>query len=169
VNFTFNPNAPKMALGDTVLWKNDADRNHTVTPNVLTVWPASGGEMSPGKSQAMAFKHAGTYKYHCSIHTSQNMKGSVKFKMSVSPASGTTSTNFTIRVATQNAFTGFTHDVQRRKHGGTFAAWMNTPSQLVIFNPAPSETGTWEFRARYRKMSTGEKTDWSPILTITVN
>src|SRR5690349_6397292 len=102
VNYTFNPNAPKVALNDSVAWRNDSDRTHNVTPNVAPVWPGSTGNVSSGKSFAMAFMHAGAYPYHCAIHTAQNMKGSVKVKMSVSPASGNTSTNFTIRVATQN-------------------------------------------------------------------
>jgi hypothetical protein len=138
-----------------------------VTPNVASVWPGTFGAISPGKSSSMAFFHSGAYPYHCIFHSQQ--KGTIKVKMSTSPASGNTSTNFTIRVATQNAASGFTHDVQRRRRGGTFTTWMSTTSQLVVFNPTPSQTGTWEFRARYRETSTGEKTNWSPVLTITVN
>lgn len=167
VNYTYTPNAPKIALSGSILWRNDSDMSHTVTANVPAVWPGSFGPLSPGKSASMAFFHVGAYPYYCIFHTQQ--KGSVKVKMSVSPASGTTSTNFTIRVATQNAASGFTHDVQRRKKGGTFSTWLSTTSQLVVFNPTPSQKGTWEFRARYRKTSTGETTGWSPTITVTVN
>jgi plastocyanin len=168
-DFTYTPNAPKLAIGDTAAWHNSSSHSHTMTPNVPGVWPASGGTISGGKSMAMAMPRAGSFPYHCTIHTAQNMKGSIKVKMSSSPTSGTTSTNFTIRVANQNASPGFTQDVQRRKKGGTFSPWMSTASQLVIFNPAPSETGTWEFRSRYRDTSSGAKSGWSPILTIVVN
>jgi plastocyanin len=167
VNYTYNPKTPKIALSGSILWRNDSNTAHTVTANVPAVWPGSFGVLTAGKTGSLAFFHVGAYPYFCTFHSQQ--KGSVKVKMSVSPASGTTSTNFTIRVATQNAASGFTHDVQRRKKGGSFATWMSSPSQLVVFNPTTSERGTWEFRARYRKTSTGEKTGWSPIVTVKVN
>jgi plastocyanin len=168
-NYTFTPSAPKLALGDTAQWHNASSIVHDVTPNAPSVWPGSGGIMQAGKSMAMAMSHAGSYPYRCVIHSGQNMKGTVKVKMSSSPSSGTTSTNFTLRVATQNAGPNRTQDVQRRKKGGTWKAWLSTTSQLVIFNPAPSEAGIWEFRSRYRNTSNGEMTGWSPTLTITVN
>ncbi|HUP83829.1 MAG TPA: plastocyanin/azurin family copper-binding protein [Candidatus Limnocylindria bacterium] len=168
-DFTFTPNAPKLAVGDTAQWHNSSFNVHDMTPNAPSVWPASGGTMQAGKSMAMAMTHAGSYPYRCVIHSGQNMEGTVKVKMSSSPTSGTTSTNFNIRVATVNAGPSRTQDVQRRKHNGTWKAWLSTTSQLVIFNPASSETGTWEFRSRYHNTSNGEMTGWSPTLTIVVN
>jgi plastocyanin len=167
VDNAYNPSAPKIALSDSILWRNDGAMSHTVTAKVGVVWPGSFGPISPSKTASLAFFHAGAYTYYCIFHSGQN--GTIKVKTSVSPTSGTTSTNFTIRVATQNAGSGMTHDVQRRKNGGAWSTWMSTTAQLVVFNPAPSQKGTWDFRARYRKTSTGEKTGWSPIITVKVN
>jgi plastocyanin len=170
VNFAFQPANPTIRIGDSALWtRNSGNTTHTVTPNVPAVWPFSGGTLGKdGAKMSAAFLRAGTFPYHCAIHPSQ-MQGSIKVKMSVSPTSGTTLTNFTIRVANQNAQSGFIQDVQRRRHGGSFAAWMTTTGQLVVFNPTSSQTGIWEFRSRYRKTSTGEHTNWSPVLSLTVN
>ena len=167
VNYDYNPRSPKVALSTSILWTNNSGTAHTVTADVPAVWPGSFGPITDGKSASLTFFHVGAYSYFCDFHPQQD--GTIKVKMSVSPANGTTSTNFTLRVATQNAGSGFTHDVQRRKAGGSFATWMSTTSQLVVFNPTSSQTGTWEFRARYRKTSTGEKSGWSPIITVKVN
>ena len=167
VNYAYNPKTPKIALSGSILWRNDSNTSHTVTANVPAVWPGSFSPLSPGKTGTLTFTHAGAYAYRCIFHSQQT--GTIKVKMGSSATSGTTSTNFTIRVATANAASGMTHDVQRRKKGGTWSTWMSTTSQTVVFNPTTSQKGTWEFRARYRKTSSGEKTGWSPIVTVKVN
>ena|SRR5687768_15029573 len=167
VNYAYQPAKPKIALSDAILWRNTSDASHTVTFNVPAVAPGSVGTLSPAKTASLTFFHGGAYAYYCIFHSQQ--VGTIKVKMSSSPTSGTTSTNFTLRVATQSAPSGFVQDVQRRRGSGSWSLWQSVTTQLVVFNPAPSENGTWYFRTRYRKTSTGEKTGWSPALRVLVS
>jgi plastocyanin len=75
-NFAFNPQNITIAVGDSVTWINKDSANHTVTGDKA----GSGDDFDSGSFASGAeFKHtftqAGTYPYHCSIHT--NMKGTV--------------------------------------------------------------------------------------------
>ncbi|HEY8135172.1 MAG TPA: hypothetical protein VIF08_03965 [Candidatus Limnocylindrales bacterium] len=167
VNYAYQPAKPKIALSNGILWRNTSDTSHTVTFNVPAVAPGSIGSLGPGGAGSLTFFHGGAYAYHCIFHPQQ--VGTIKVKPSISPTSGTTSTNFSLRVATQNAPSGFVQDVQRRKGSGSWSLWQSTNLQLVVFNPAPSENGTWHFRTRYRKTSTGEMTGWSPELAVVVS
>jgi hypothetical protein len=95
------------------------------------------------------------------------MTGKVKIRMSSSPSSGTIATNFVLRVAALDAQAGFKHDIQRRKGSKPFMSFASTSNQTVPWTPTSS--GTWQFRARYRKTSSGAATGWSQPLTIVVN
>lgn len=67
VNFAFNPASLTVKVGDTVSWTNSSSTPHTVT--------ADGGAFDSGTvAGGAAFQHtfsaAGTFTYHCSIHSS---------------------------------------------------------------------------------------------------
>lgn len=73
MNFAFSPDSLTIKAGDTVIWTNNDNVAHTVTSD-------SGSELgsphiTPGNSYSHTFSTAGTYNYHCSIHTT--MKGIV--------------------------------------------------------------------------------------------
>jgi len=72
-NFAFNPPTATIAKGGTVTWTNDDQVTHTVTGSGF-----GSGQLSPGQSYSFTFNEAGTFTYHCSIHTS--MTGSVIVK-----------------------------------------------------------------------------------------
>jgi len=72
-NLAFSPAALSINAGDTVIWTNNDNMQHTVTSD-------SGSELgsaalSKGQTYSHTFSAAGTFSYHCSIHTS--MKASV--------------------------------------------------------------------------------------------
>lgn len=71
-NFAFSPAALTIAVGDTVNWTNNQNVTHTVTSD-------SGSELSgnlaPGAQYLHIFSAAGSFPYHCTIHT--YMTGSV--------------------------------------------------------------------------------------------
>jgi plastocyanin len=74
-NFAFSPANLSIKAGDTVRWTNrDSTAYHTVTSD-------SGGSelisdvLGDGASFSHKFTTAGTFPYHCSIHTS--MKGTI--------------------------------------------------------------------------------------------
>jgi plastocyanin len=67
-DYMFAPSQLIINSGDTVVWKNNGMMGHTVTSD-------SGSEMSsPTLSSGASYNHtfsaAGTYSYHCSIHSS---------------------------------------------------------------------------------------------------
>lgn len=67
VNFAFNPSSLTVKVGDTVTWTNDSGTAHTAT--------ADDGSFDSGTVKASTpFQHtftaAGTFSYHCSIHSS---------------------------------------------------------------------------------------------------
>jgi plastocyanin len=72
-NFAFSPSTLNVHVGDTVTWTNMDSVSHTITSD-------SGSELSSspfgnGNTFSHTFATAGTFHYHCSIHTM--MKGEV--------------------------------------------------------------------------------------------
>jgi amicyanin len=72
-NFAFNPGELKVKAGDTVTWTNQDSTPHRIisdTGNEL-----NSQILSQGGTYSHTFNQAGTFTYHCSIHT--YMKGTV--------------------------------------------------------------------------------------------
>lgn len=72
-SFAFSPSTLTINVGDTVVWENKDIAPHTIVSD-------SGNELasetlSNGEVYSHTFDTAGTYDYHCSIHTS--MKGKI--------------------------------------------------------------------------------------------
>ena len=65
INFAFNPKTITIAKGTKVKWTNGGSVNHTTTSN-KGLWDS--GALAPSGSFTHAFKKAGTFKYHCTIH-----------------------------------------------------------------------------------------------------
>jgi plastocyanin len=163
-NNFYDPTLQKIVVGDSVTWHNGSGQTHTTTADLFGT-PFWDRTVLNGDSTDVGFQHAGTWNYHCEIHS--GMQGKVKVKPTASPSSGTTATVFTIRVAWVVAPSGFIQDIQRRKHGKTWKPWTSTAGQTVQWTPG--STGTWEFRARYRNTSNGTATGWSQRLTVNVS
>lgn len=163
-DFSFTPAKVKVAQGGSVTWHNAGAFTHTSTENgPLSLWNT--GKIAPGStSSPVTLRAAGSYPYHCAIHAS--MKGVVKVPIRVSPASGTPSTTFTITVASATQ-SGFTYDVQRKVGSGAWMAWKSgLSSRTVSFSGA---AGTYRFRSRLHRTSTGATSGWSPAQKITVS
>ena len=71
VDYTFNPNTITVPVGTTITWKNTASRTHTVTMDNGTFDET----VLAGASLPETFATAGTFTYHCSIHS--QMTGTV--------------------------------------------------------------------------------------------
>ena len=67
--YTFNPMTVSFpaANGVTVSWTNNDGVQHTVTSD--TVGQFDSGYLNPGQTFSVAFPVAGTYHFHCAIHT----------------------------------------------------------------------------------------------------
>lgn len=68
----FHPDQIAAKVGQKVTWTNDDSTNHTVTADDSAF---DSSALAQGKSFSFTFDKAGTFKYHCSIHTS--MTGTV--------------------------------------------------------------------------------------------
>ena len=94
------------------------------------------------------------------------MKGIVKVPVRVSPASGTPSTTFTITLASGTR-SGFTYDAGRKVRSGAWAVWKSgLSSRTVSFSGA---AGTYRFRSRLVRTSSGAASGWSPAKRVTVS
>ena len=63
-NYTFTPNNLSVKVGDRVTWTNNDGFAHHVKSDVL-----DSGVLNNGDTYSFTFKNAGTYTYHCVIHT----------------------------------------------------------------------------------------------------
>jgi plastocyanin len=66
--FAFNPTTLTIKVGDTVTWTNKDSTSHTVTSDSGSGLASS--TFGNGKTYSHTFNTAGTFAYHCSIHTS---------------------------------------------------------------------------------------------------
>lgn len=71
-NFSFSPNPIKVKHGTQVTWTNRDGSTHTVQADGNSF---SSPHLPTGQSFSFTFTKAGTYTYHCAIHT--YMKGTV--------------------------------------------------------------------------------------------
>lgn len=69
----FEPRTLKIKAGDTVTWKNDDYKPHTVTAD--SGKELDSGKIQPGESFSHTFPTPGDFSYHCALHP--NMKGEI--------------------------------------------------------------------------------------------
>ncbi|MCU1485848.1 MAG: blue (type 1) copper domain protein [Actinomycetia bacterium] len=72
-DFAFSPSTLKVKAGDEVTISNDDGTEHTFT---LDDKSFDSGHIGAGKSVTHTFDSAGSYSYHCEIHST--MKGTVE-------------------------------------------------------------------------------------------
>jgi plastocyanin len=71
----FNPPSIEVGAGETVVWINNDDRDHTVAADDDSF---DSGKIGAGESYKHTFDKAGKYSYHCAYHP--RMKGRVTVK-----------------------------------------------------------------------------------------
>jgi plastocyanin len=75
VNFQF-PADPHIHMGDTVIWTNNDPDNHTVTEDTGAFDSSPNHPMDDipmmGGTYSHTFNTAGTFHYHCKVHTSMH-------------------------------------------------------------------------------------------------
>lgn len=101
-SFAFNPGSITVVIGvnNTVTWTNQDSVTHTVTANDGSF----DHTLAPGSSFSFTFATAGTFGYHCSIHT--YMTGTVN--VAGTTPSSTTSSTSTSSVMTSGSSTSST-------------------------------------------------------------
>lgn len=71
-NFSFKPENITITAGTTVTWTNKDGAAHTVTSDDGLF---DSGNLSKGDTFQYTFEQAGTFEYHCTLHS--NMTGKV--------------------------------------------------------------------------------------------
>lgn len=66
-NLAFTPNDLSVKVGQTVTWTNMDSFTHTITSDTGVF---NSGNVANGATFSYTFTKAGTFPYHCSIHTS---------------------------------------------------------------------------------------------------
>ena len=66
-DMAFAPATLQVAVGTTVTWVNDDTVQHTVTSDTKVF---DSGSIDPGGKFTYTFTQAGTFAFHCSIHSS---------------------------------------------------------------------------------------------------
>jgi len=162
-DFSFSPTPVTVSQGASVSWHNDGPSNHTSTSDV-GLWTTT--TLTAGTtSTAKVFKAAGVYAYRCKIHP--YMHGKVRVPIDVSPASGGTSTVFTITLATGSRV-HWSFDVQKKTGAGLWKIWKTGVMSLsVTFHHA--SPGTWRFRSRLHRNGSTLRTGWSPSKVVTIS
>ncbi len=65
--YSFNPPALTVPKGTTVTWTNNSDGSHTVTSDTNAFTAST--TFKEAQTFQMVFATAGTYAYHCTIHS----------------------------------------------------------------------------------------------------
>lgn len=91
-NLKFYPEEIEIKPGDTVEWKNTSELIHTVSDDPAQAVikkdasmpegakPFTSGKIEPGQTYQHTFNKAGTYKYFCTIHEVEGMRGIIIVK-----------------------------------------------------------------------------------------
>jgi plastocyanin len=162
----FVPSAVTIGYSNSVMWDNNSTKDHTSTADKFGLWDVNVD--ADDLSDLVHFPRAGSFAYHCKIHSS--MHGTVKVSMASTDNNPMVNETVTIVFAQAGypAPHGFVEQIQKRKAGGTWKTWLNATSE-VSKQFTPPKAKTFEFRARYKRISDGAATGWSPVLQIVVS
>lgn len=165
----FAPKTVAIPMGSRILWRNDGTLRHTTT--TLTRYPSTWDRnLAPDASYAKRFSFAGTFPYYCTLHSNGTggMVGTVRIPLRISPVAGSTSTAFTVRVATEAPPEGWAFEVQRRIGSG---AWQTIRNRLEARTMTYRSTvrGTHGFRARLERISPALSHRFSPLESISIS
>jgi plastocyanin len=162
IDDAFSPVTVTVQQGATVKWQNNGQSVHTTTSLPLqSFWDS--GDLSHGQTFSQPFPNAGTFRYECTIHL---FHGVVKVRMAKSGSAGS---GWTVRWSTASSAAGHNFDVVVKRPGQSgFHAFRSATTALkAFFNP--TKAGTYKFEARTRIASSGAKSGFSPVLTLTIS
>ena len=101
------------------------------------------------------------------LWSTTTLTGKIRVPIEVSPASGGTSTVFTITLASGSRV-HWSFDVQKKAGAGPWRIWKTGVTSLsVTFHRA--SPGTWTFRSRLHRNGSTLRTGWSPPKMITIS
>ena len=163
-DFSFAPSTPTPAQGAAVRWSFGGPSAHSVKDDA-GLWLFDSGSMAPGSAFSYAFGAAGVFSYRCTIHSTMTGKIRVPLKVAATANQGA---SLTVTWASA-PLPGYRYDVQVRPPGMiTWANWLANTTTLRG-DYAPALTGTYGFRARVERISTGANSAWSPIASVSAS
>ncbi|MEY2419689.1 MAG: hypothetical protein QOG90_2369, partial [Actinomycetota bacterium] len=155
----FDPATVRVRIADTVTWTNGASDRHTTTSTGPTAWDS--GRLNPwGGRYNRVFPIAGSFPYYCAIHKSAGMTGVVRVATVVTPATGTTATDFVITLAAAGVKppTGYVFVAEKALGSGAFTTLSRTTTPTAHFRL--TTRGTYSVRAGLQKASGATTTAW---------
>lgn len=158
----FTPATIKLRRGGTVTYVFDGTRPHTATDGSGLDLYDSGVVFAGGPDEEFTYVSAGRYDVICSLHAAMDAR--VIVPAGVQPAAGSPGTELTVTWASTAAPGGYAYDVQLRKPGGDWVMWRNDVSARRDDITA-RRTGTWRFRSRMVRPTSGATSGWSPVAT----
>ncbi len=167
-NLGFQNPSPAVALGNTLQWDFVGPGAHSATDKTsgLGLFPDT-GLVSPVDFRTQVFHWSGDYTF-----TDTATSHTVKFDAlpQAAPATGSTSTVFTITYGDVPPPSGYGEDIQVEYPGTT--SWVSVISKATgtstTFTPNKG-TGKYKFRARLRSLTNSSATAFTSGATITVS
>jgi mannan endo-1,4-beta-mannosidase len=174
----YSPQNLTIQPGAYVNWSFAGKKSHSVTDSAGlgpsgAAWFDSGAKSSG--SYRFTFLYAGTFPYKSTVK-GDSMIGTVFVPVIVTPATGRSTTSFSVIWSTRSlATSGFVADLQYRfRPAGTtgwksWTTWKSGATTTSAPFTANQGAGTYAFHARLRSTSTGRASSYSPDGTIAVS
>jgi uncharacterized repeat protein (TIGR01451 family) len=153
-NTGFGAASPALRLGNVLQWSFVGPGAHSATDSTsgLGIFPDT-GLVDPVAYRQATFDAAGAYTF-TDTATGKTIKLTVP--LTASPATGSTTTRFTLTWAAAPPPAGYSEDVQVQRPGST--TWVSlfkaTTATSGTYTPT-SGKGTYKFRARFRRTAGG--------------
>jgi len=157
-DMAFSPASVTVGLGERVTWTFRDSVAHTTTSD-QGFWDS--GTKSGGATYSRAFTSAGTFAYHCTIHSMMRGKVAVPLSVSGSPNAG-----WTLRWSTKKGKGGVTFDVQARRGSGK---WKTLVSGATAASKEFDPTRAGNYSVRARTVKGGSRSGWSPTTTVPIS
>lgn len=165
-DFLYTPSEVTLARGGTVTFDFAGPSHHTVTDASGMGLYDSGSVGVGGASFAVTVQGAGEYRFTCIPHPW--MGGHIAVPMRVQPRRGTHTDVFAATWATVAPDDGFVYDVELRRPGQHWRAWLSDQTSTGASFELRAGDGTYRFRARLRSLASGAA-DWSPVTPVAVH
>lgn len=151
--FAFTPSTVSSRMGTLVVWTNHDSVGHTTTSN-QGFW--NSGVLPTNASYSRRFNQAGSFPYHCAIHT--EMQGRIRIPMRATPRTGGGTLVW--------ALVAGTYDVQIERPGSTTWVFFRRSTTARGTTFLTSHLGRYHFRARTHHNATAS--GWSPAVSLVV-
>ena len=140
-NIMYNPKSVSIHVNDKVVWTNNDGTTHTVTASSGQSDSFDSGLLAPSATFSKTFKKAGTFKYYCQVHCSNDgcAANGMRGQVVVTAAASATPTPTVVPSATASAAPATQTPATRTAPPRAFAPvpLTATPLSLPSLTPPP--------------------------------